>query len=1199
MHRLPTGWSRIGNGGFAPVPQIDTPDEHDNGYQQQRRVTPGDFKSQVRQVLQRRVLEEEQEHDHRSVKGSVHSSPAFSDTALIGGDYLDVPIHHYDEVNLGGDYIEYHEYYAPQVAGLTPSIKASDGLEVCSGPSYLSPGGFHVDDPLSDLSYRGSEGKIEEVPGEPQNYKPPALRSRFLLILFLILVTLVGLAEVAIKLLPNDSGTTAPSQVLNDTVEIRPRSIFVGRTGLYKPVALFKRQNSTTPSETTSVTSTESSSASTSSTIPKFPGHHVSTSTIETPVSSTTAPIITWPPEIPPSASSTPLTDPPLPLPSTTSSSLPLSFSSTVSQAEPPPPPPLPPFPPPPPPPAASTSSEDKPSPPEIPSAIPSFPGEQWPSHTLDPSTFTSITNPDGTAPPIPPSTSSTDPNNPPSPSLPAGPPNPEPTHSDPSPTGSTAPLPTDTPSSFPPPTSTLPKPPSSLPSPPNGPVPDPPSDATTLSSTSTFTTETLSTITGSTSPDSPTESMRPTEQSSSGISSSVKSTSMPSTITTTHPVDTNALLPASSTPKPFSTITIVPDTQPLPPLITTTITTSVSQLTGLPIETTFVSIINNVKAFADDDVVDIVSVYKDSHGKPTRTTTIHAQRVSVGTSLVVLYNPMETTLTDYQGIGTKTQDYYISSSTRVFYDKNHRPTATEISTITETLSLMTLTDSNGVPTKTKTELVPMSSTIVTTVVLPTSTASSSSKENKALHVVPISNGQYFLGLMFPTFIAIMVSIPIRIIDQNARLYQPFNALVSSRGAKACDTLCFPTTSTLCLAGRIRALLNGQILLTLTGLLVLGSVIMIPLSSEAVGIILEGPDCATATGDTLTCSMALGVYSARAQIAVALLALMAVIVGLSMVVLRKWKTGVKENPWSLFRMVHLAANDEIKLLVRRRLRKKNGHISNSQLNEAFKGRSFVLSYWNDNGDLKYSILIPNGTHSSKKDGKTVAFKKGRASQHQTKGDTMPFFILTWTGRLLFLGLLCAMDIGLLVYTIAGEGQGYTEFMTGRWRIVRFIFTLFGVIISLIWDDFFQAVAFLSPHKLFHRIRLYHGDAGKMTPPTNAFSGIRSSLKHERQDIYLGIVSATSILSEILPLLLSVALDKCTETFWAHTVCLWMAVCLLSIMILTIAGSFFVSWPDMPIDPSLIAGGIYYALTKYMPMSPSSGLLFGRVSPGLV
>ncbi|KAI1759614.1 hypothetical protein GGR53DRAFT_132592 [Hypoxylon sp. FL1150] len=668
---------------------------------------------------------------------------------------------------------------------------------------------------------------------------------------------------------------------------------------------------------------------------------------------------------------------------------------------------------------------------------------------------------------------------------------------------------------------------------------------------------------------------------------------------TTEQSISYNTSTAEITLPVPFTTFTGIPE-----PTITTTIVTSVSQSNGSYLESTIVSLIHGVKA----PLTDYVTTHTDSLGRPSWTETFLAQpseqiltrtgadgKPTAETQVVLLY-PSKTTLTDYQGRATKTLDYYIAEVTNVLTDAKGHPIATRTSAISETASLTTLFNSNGVPTLTKTELVPMSITS-TLYVLPTSKASPNAESSKSLHIVPISDGNYFLGLMLPTFIAILISIPIRIIDRNAKLYQPFHALVSSdQGAEARDSLCLQTADIWSFRARIRSLLKGQMLLTLTGLLLLGSVIMIPLASEAVRIILEGPDCAASKSETLTCKMVLGVYTVPAQIAVALLVFMTVLAGMIALVLRNWKTGLDWNPWCSFRMAQLAANNEIRKLWYERLCDKDVPITNNDANKALKAMSFYLAHWKDNGVLKYSILISNETRLSKKERKSATSKNGKISRRQKYGRTLPFFVLTWTGGLLFLALLCAAEIGLLVYTITGEGKDYTEFMIGRWRIVRFFFTFVGVLISLIWGSFFYAVAFLSPHKLLKREK---PKAVYMTPPTNPFSGLRSSFSPNHRDLYLGVVSATAILSEILPLLLSVALDKCTESFWAHTVCLWMAVSLLTMMILTVAGSFFLSWPPMPIDPSTIAGAMHYALVNFIPKSPSSGLLFGRASPDSV
>ncbi|KAI1091200.1 hypothetical protein F5B19DRAFT_288221 [Rostrohypoxylon terebratum] len=1253
MDRTPVMWGRIGNGGFAPVPQIDAVDDYDDGDQPQRRVTRAYFSNQIQQVLRRDARErmQEQDSDHRSIQGSIHSSPALSDTTLTEGDYLDVPIRH-DETSQG-DCIEYYGHYGPEVASRspTPSIKASAGLEVVantSDPPHSSYGYLYIDDPSNDLSYRGSEGKVEDEDCERPNYKPPVLGRNFLITLFLILVIFVALAELAIQLMPNDSGNTGPSEAPNGTVEIRARSMFDGRIGLPSPMVFFKRQNNTgignpAPETTTSITlstetvsgtisttagnelTTESSLTSTStstSDIPTLPGGDVSTDTTETSVPSISIPttsqsletsLLSSPspspstsatslinPPAPPTSVTLPLPpQPPIPTPSTSEAppTLPEISSSTLYTA--------PTFPP-------TKPGHHEPSP-----TVTSSPGDEvptsWSLPTSDPST--SIVNPGGPMIPVPP-ISSTVPIDPPSPTSLPGPPSSETTHPDSPPAGSTRTFPIETiPSITPPtsipniPTTMVPFPTETLPTqtPPDEPGSDASTSSTSLSFSSpmqsysttsspadaTTTPQSSTSSTSSSSPENEPSSTSPdplTEQPSPSTSSPFSSSSISSHTTLTHLIGTN--IPSPSTPEPFATITVTPDTRPPPPPITTTIVTSISKSGEVPVESTIISVLPNIaKGNANNAIIDFVTTYKDSHGNPTKTSTILAQ-ASSGTSLVYLYNPYQTTLTDFQGVATKTEDYYISMSTCVLYDENGRPTATQTSSIMETLSFSTLFDGGGVATKTLTELIPMSSTIYTMVTLPTA-AVSTSKE-KSLHVVPISDGKYFLGLMFPTLIAIMLSIPIRIMDQTAKLYQPFHALMSSpEGTKACDTLCFPIASTWSLAARFRALLNGQPLLTLTGLLVLGSVIMIPLSSEAVGIFLEGPDCATTKGDTYNCSMRLGVYSERAQTAFALLIIMAILVGLVMIVLRKWNTGVKKDPWSLSHLLQLSVNSEFRNLVWKRLGNTNHRVSNRRMNEAFEGMLFLLDYWKDNGKLKYSLLISNIEPERKRRGKKRTNKNKEAIQDR-KGDNnaMYFFVLSWTGRLLFLGLLCGVVVGLLVYTITGDGQGYVQFMMGRWRVVRFIFTFIGVLISLIWDFVFQAVAFLSPYKLLNRRRPNRvvGDVIEMIPPANAFSGLRSSIIPDRRDTYLGIVSFTSIISGVLPLLLSIALDKCTETFWAHTVCLWMAISLLGIMILTVAGSFFVEWPHMPMDPSTIAGGIYYTLDRYLPCSPSAGLL---------
>ncbi len=126
MHRTPGGRTRGGGGGgFVLVPQIDAPTDFDGEEQEQtgrqplRRRTQKDFRSQVQQVLRQSVVQY-----NLGFQTSVQGSPAFSDTTLIG-DYLDVPTHDHEEVDIG-DYLEYHGHYGPEISQFnrTPSLKA-------------------------------------------------------------------------------------------------------------------------------------------------------------------------------------------------------------------------------------------------------------------------------------------------------------------------------------------------------------------------------------------------------------------------------------------------------------------------------------------------------------------------------------------------------------------------------------------------------------------------------------------------------------------------------------------------------------------------------------------------------------------------------------------------------------------------------------------------------------------------------------------------------------------------------------------------------------------------------------------------------------------------------------------------------------------------------------------------------------------
>ncbi|RYO96254.1 hypothetical protein DL765_011635 [Monosporascus sp. GIB2] len=598
-------------------------------------------------------------------------------------------------------------------------------------------------------------------------------------------------------------------------------------------------------------------------------------------------------------------------------------------------------------------------------------------------------------------------------------------------------------------------------------------------------------------------------------------------------------------------------------------------------------------------------TVETDANGRPTKTQT-----------WALLYQARVTTLTDYQGRPTRTLSYYVVPYETTLYDGLGHPTATTTVDVTQVPTTRTLRDENGVATRTITEMVPMSST---TVLVVTATPTDTADPGSAGGIDPqsamrVSDGQYFLVLMFPTLAAIALAIPMRILNRTARLYQPFHAMTSRSGAPASESLCLDTTGPRSLLTGIRSAARGQVLPSLTGALVLASAVLVPLSGDVARLGLEGPGCVTGNGTATDCAMAVAIHPSTARAAIGILAFMLALMCVAAAVLRRWRTGVVRSrsfqPWSLHHMAHLGTNPDIRLLLGRL--RKGREITADSATGTFGGRSFVLDYWQDNGVLKYGILISSGA------GRPLRRDRVKSVTFVARGHGMPFFLLTFPGRAMLLSFLCAALIFVLVYDITGDRRVGT-IMAGESLGPRMPFAAIGVSLVFVWDSFFYcksgpvlrrrrcvpanastAVASTSPFRLLNRrSRRYAQEAMQTAPPTSVFGAAASALRRRRRDFYLGVVAAAGIFAELLPLLLSSVPLEARRSYPGFEPCTWISVVILCLMILAVVGSFLVRWPHMPIDPTSLAGLLYYALdpeisSSVTGRSPSGGALFGRV-----
>ncbi|KAK8086838.1 hypothetical protein PG994_001812 [Apiospora phragmitis] len=560
-------------------------------------------------------------------------------------------------------------------------------------------------------------------------------------------------------------------------------------------------------------------------------------------------------------------------------------------------------------------------------------------------------------------------------------------------------------------------------------------------------------------------------------------------------------------------------------------------------------------------NMAPFLRTYTDAEGRPTSTGTAwHQNQWRVRTK------------TNGRG-GYTTETYASKTTTSIMVDAFGRATATTTEILTETLAITTLYDPNGVPTKTKTMWEPVTSTslmIVTPTVASNSSHDSLTSANMA--GLNLSSKDYFVGLVLPPFLAVAVSVPVRILDQTAKLYQPFHALTIKHGAETVDSLCLQSSSLLGFVTGVQSLMRHHVLLSVTGLLLLINAVLIPLSAEAFRISVQGPDCSPRTAASSDCNVVLQASPTLVSIAIALLSIMMLLAIVSAITLRKWKTGVWKNPWSMEVMGLLATNEKFCALIKRLKPKNSGVITNKDAIKAFGQRRFGLKGWYDTYGWEYGIVVENDAGSLLKSKKrSVGFSKKNLGR---RSKAMPFYVLSIWGRLLALLLLVALLITSLVYISTGANSKFDHFMDGDSLGVRFLFCGVGVVVSLFWATFFNAVAFLSPYRLYRKC---YDIAPVLTPPTNAYSGLWEVCKWRRPEGYLGLVAFTAILSDVLPILLANVPSKDLQASTAHLVCTWFAAAILSQMLVVITWSFLVDWPPMSMDPSTVAGAMYFAL----------------------
>ncbi|KAK3330035.1 hypothetical protein B0H66DRAFT_43441 [Apodospora peruviana] len=603
------------------------------------------------------------------------------------------------------------------------------------------------------------------------------------------------------------------------------------------------------------------------------------------------------------------------------------------------------------------------------------------------------------------------------------------------------------------------------------------------------------------------------------------------------------------------------PAFQPISYTITTNVDGTPTVVTITPVPTSFVTTIDGtpVTMFTTPPVTSFTTTAGGTLTTETLVTT------PTGTGLITIT--------------------FVSSSGGVLstYTSTFAP-STFLSTISGKLTTITSTPSPTTRFSTRSK---STSTF-------TSTSSSTSAPTSAPEGPPIGStrvfkwteADIFVGTFLPPLLGVALIIPLRIIDLNAKLYQPFQSLAQPGGGSGRETLTMQYTGFMTFVTPFVTLLQGHPVPFLTTLMVGCASFMVPLATEAIGLKLHGK-CQQNTASP-ECGPSLGVSPVPANALIGLIVVVIILLLLVLFFIRRWATGVHANPWNIAGIASLAGNSQVRI-------RQN---SEAAMKRVVSQKQYGLGYFqNAMGQEEYGIVLTDESgrglqdlQPGDSDSDGLIEPSAAANRRSASPNNLPFMPLRYPWRI----ALIAFQLGLLIFiiyyhvyyhvTLSYRGKVYDngrlwEFMNSNTFGVRFVAAIVGVIIAFCWQSFFLSVSFMTPYQLMS-LRTQPAERSILfSSSTNAFSGIWAAVKQGH--VFLFATSLAAILSEFLPVFLSNIFFNLAQTSSAATACTVISAVTLGLLIIVLVWSFFVRWPPMPVDPRSIAGTLYYVSQSHM------------------
>ena len=340
---------------------------------------------------------------------------------------------------------------------------------------------------------------------------------------------------------------------------------------------------------------------------------------------------------------------------------------------------------------------------------------------------------------------------------------------------------------------------------------------------------------------------------------------------------------------------------------------------------------------------------------------------------------------------------------------------------------------------------------------------------NGGITLFPQITLQQYISVSFvPLILAVIYSIPWRVLDSTIREMEPFYQLHRHGGALGRDSLCLDYGSSFLVTVIFKALSRGHFIPLCSSLISLIILALSPLASEAFFVSL-GTGCYTNTKET--CNAFWGVYPILARVIQAILSFVAVLLVLLIIFDFGRSSGVYSEPLSIAGSgVLLCQSPLVNWLLG-----VESTISNKELRKNLALKRFALSWSTGEDEIRSYGIVP--LEDGSEEGFTIFGKKHRYNHVPTneidmnknrpqrrsyRRENLSRTFVFWQvikektvfimAFLIFGGLLAMISYYHWTgQNSAGQSTAFETFMDSRGFGVRFMMSALGVVVKLLWS----------------------------------------------------------------------------------------------------------------------------------------------------